>query len=140
MTAGIIGCSTLVLAQSPDQQERCAQQAHRAFQQIQTEFKKEQQPLGVAREFADYQNHYNTKLGKCFILVDISERYGSFWTTMTVYLADANERRRYATYQWNGQGGKTVSERCDLTPSLREKRACKTKQEFDAFVTPYMEE
>jgi len=98
----------------------------------------------MTRMSADYQSHYNTKLGKCLMLVETTDMlFGSQFTT-TAYVMDANERRQYATYGWTSRQGKKYWEvpptTCELTPSLRDKRFCSSREEFDAFAASYMEE
>jgi hypothetical protein len=57
---------------------------------------------------------------------------------------DANERRQYATYLWISRQDKKYWEvpptTCELTPSLREKKFCTSREEFDAFIASYMED
>ncbi len=128
-------------AQSLDQQERCAQQAKRAYADLETPNGAEAQK--TVRLSGDYQSHYNLKLGKCLMLVERRDMLGSQSIT-TAYVIDANERRQYATYVWMSREGKKYWEvppmACELAPSLREKRFCKTREEFDEFAAPYMEE
>jgi len=62
----------------------------------------------------------------------------------SVYLSDAYERRIYAEYLWFSHETKQYWEvppsTCELIPSLREKKHCNSREEFDAFVAGYMEE
>lgn len=135
----------VVNAQSLDQQERCAQQAKRAYAELDAQNRSEMQKMGIGmnRLSSDYQSHYNVKLGKCLMLVETVDMLGSQSTT-TAYVMDANERRQYATFMWISREGKKYWEippsMCELTPNLREKRFCKTREEFDEFVAPYMEQ
>jgi hypothetical protein len=134
----LVGQSPIALAQSLDQQERCAQQARRAFQEIQTEARASNQKMDLSPVSDDYQSH-----GKCLMLVETTTMLGS-QENVSSYLMDANERREYAFYVWISRQGKKYWEvpptSCDLTPSLREKKTCKDRDEFDAFVAGYMEE
>jgi hypothetical protein len=97
----------------------------------------EQKQIGMGQRIsADYQSHYFTKTGKCLVLVETSDMLaGAISTT---------EGRPYATYVWMSQKDKKYWEvpptACELSPSLREKKQCKTREEFDAFVAGYMEE
>jgi hypothetical protein len=140
-----IAFGSIARAQSLDQQERCAQQAKRAYAELDAQYGAETQEMGIKTVHisGDYQSHYNVKLGKCLMLVERRDMLGSQSTT-TAYVMDANERRQYATYVWMSREGKKYWEvppmTCELTPSLREKRFCKTREEFDEFVAPYMEE
>jgi hypothetical protein len=137
-----IAFGSIARAQSLDQQERCAQQARRAYAELETQNGAETQK--TVRLSGDYQSHYNVKLGKCLMLVERRDMLNDSQFTTTAYVIDANERRQYATYVWMSREGKKYWEvppmACELTPSLREKRFCKTREEFDEFVAPYMEE
>jgi hypothetical protein len=136
---------SIARAQSLDQQERCAQQAKRAYAELDAQNGAETQKMGLktVNTSGDYQSHYNVKLGKCLMLVERSDMLGAQSIT-TAYVRDANERRQYATYVWISREGKKYWETppmaCELTPSLPEKRFCKTREEFDEFAAPYMEE
>lgn len=131
-------------AQTLDQQERCAVQAKRSFQDIQAKDLAELKQMGGSeRVSANYQSHYYTKTGKCLMLVDTTDMLGGTQSN-TVYLIDANEGRQYATYVWMSRKDKKYWEvpptACELAPSLRDKKSCKTREEFDAFVAGYLEE
>jgi hypothetical protein len=130
--------------QTLDQQERCAVQAKRSFQEIQATDSAEQKKLGGERLSGDYQSHYNTKSGKCLMLVETTDMLAGGTSSTTAYLIDANERRQYATYLWMSRKDKKYWEvpptACELVPSLREKTFCKSREEFDAFVAQYLEE
>ena len=136
-------CITSAHAQSLDQQERCAQQARRAFQEIQAEAASTNQKLGFTPISSDYQSHYNTKSGKCLMLVETNTMFAGESNT-SAYLSDANERRYYASYLWMSRKGKKYWEvppiSCELTASSREKKLCSSREEFDAFTANYMEE
>ena len=140
-----IAFGSIARAQSLDQQERCAQQAKRAYAELDAQNGAETQKMGLKTVHisGDYQSHYNVKLGKCLMLVERSDMLGAQSIT-TAYVMDANERRQYATYVWMSREGKKYWEvppmACELILSLREKRFCKTREEFDEFAAPYMEE
>ncbi|MFL6796280.1 MAG: hypothetical protein ACJ8F3_02590 [Xanthobacteraceae bacterium] len=137
-----IACSTFVYAQSLDQQERCAQQASRAFQQIDTEAKATNKRMGFSPVSNDYQSHYNTKIGKCLILVETATMLGDQLNT-SANLMDAIERRYYASYLWisrkDNKNGQVLPSICELIPSVRAKKLCTSREEFDEFVAGYME-
>jgi hypothetical protein len=130
-------------SQTLDQQERCAQQARRAFQEIQAEAKITSKQWGSQEISSDHQSHYNTKSGKCLMLVETTTSHTGGETSMSAYLMDANERRQYASYLWISRKGKKYWEvpptSCELTPSLKEKKLCRSREEFDEFVAGYME-
>ena len=140
-----IAFGSIARAQSLDQQEQCAQQAKRLYTEINVETRAEMQKMATKTTIvsAGYQSHYNVKSGKCLMLIERNDMLGSQFTT-TVHLMDANERRHYGIYVWMSREEKKYWDvppmSCQLTPSLREKRFCKTREEFDEFVTPYMEE
>ncbi len=141
----VIAFGSIARAQSLDQQERCAQQAKRAYAELDAENNAEIQKKNLKTVIisGNYQSHYNMKLGKCLMLVERSDMLDAQSIT-TAYVMDANEHRMYAVYVWMSREGKKYWEvppmACDLTPSLREKRFCKTREEFDEFAAPYMEE
>lgn len=133
-------CTTFARSQSLDLQEQCASQARKTFGELKSEYQAVQSPLllepGVVD--GDYQSHYNTKLKRCLILITLS---GSYSTDIIVFysqwfLVDANERRYYAYYYES----KSSAVRCELTPSFVQNLPCKTREDFDAFVAPYMED
>lgn len=118
-----------------DVQERCAAQAARAFE--------------IAghkdNEWAGYTNHYSTRLGKCFIEIqstDAKTSPGTIWTFKT--LSDAYEGKTYALYSWHTVEGKKYWEvppfECSLFPDGNDSniQVCKTKAEFESFVSMYM--
>jgi hypothetical protein len=103
------------------------------------------------RAFGTYQSHYNTKLNRCLMLTtDLHALQDD--NVEVVTLVDANERRKYATYQemqsheavakdlqtGTKTSGKVLS--CKLAPSIRHETTCKNREEFEAFVAKYMEE
>ena len=132
-----------VIAQTLDQQERCARQARRAFQEIDAKDRAELKAFGNTRILGDHQSHYNTKLGKCLILVETTNSVLSQSST-SAYLMDANERRQYAIYVWISHPTKKYWEvpprACELTPRLSEKKSCASREEFDTFVASYLED
>ena len=116
----ILGITSSAVAQPLNLQAMCATQAKKAFEEWQGDNKS---------GMDNYTNHYNTKLGKCLVLIEHGVMSGSTPTKIKV-LMDAFERRIYADYS---------STWCELTPSLRQTKAC-SEAEFDAFVAAYMEE
>jgi hypothetical protein len=127
----IAASATMAQGQSLQEQATCAQQAKAAFQDY-----KEGAPPG----FSDYQSHYNKELNKCFILINQrSELNGQ--PVMATELYDAVERRWLASYTQLTKEGKEYLLNCELKPTSQEKETiCKSKQEFDAFVSKYMEQ
>jgi hypothetical protein len=140
---GIILFNTSAQAQSLDLQATCAAQAKKAFYETEAEWKSDPYSKGFTTLSNDYQSHYNTKLKKCLMLVETTRLFAN-QQNITVYLTDAYERRIYANYQWISSPTKKYWEVppsiCELIPSLKDKRHCNSREEFDAFVADYMEE
>jgi hypothetical protein len=60
---------------------------------------------------------------------------------MVIELYDAVERRWLASYTQLTKEGKEYLLNCELKPTLQEKETiCASKQEFDEFVSKYMEQ
>lgn len=147
---GVLACATLAHAQSLDMQARCASLARKTFEDFENEAKANQTALlGESHGSADYQTHYNTKLKKCMMLITRSQVFSAVGTAWTFwFLEDAVERRFFATYSearlLDPELAKRTGQRnlpiCELTPSVRQKTLCKTREEFDAFVAEFMEE
>ena len=73
-----------------------------------------------------YKNHYNNKMNKCFILINCNEGMGQ-----TQNLWDVNENNKF--------GGLSVFKEGSVLCSMLGKE-CKSKEEWDLLVKPYMEE
>lgn len=111
-----------------EMQGKCAQQAGEVFLQ-----------LGYKNGgFDSYQSHYNTKLNKCFMLIDSIQG-----TTVNKSLLDAYEQRSYAMYMWMADKVKKYWEvppvTCEFTPPSEDKRRCNSEGEYNTFVSRYME-
>ena len=127
----IAASATMAQGQSPQEQSTCAEQAKAAFQ----EYKK-----GAPPGFSDYQSHYNKTLTKCFILVNQKSELNKH-PAMATELYDAIDRRVLASYIQLTKEGKQYQLNCELKPTSQEKETiCKSKQEFDVFVSKYMEQ
>jgi len=141
----ILATITVVSAhsQSLDFQATCAAQSRKAFQEYEYEFTNGPGGKHFRTISSNYQSHYNTKLKKCMALIE-STRMLANQSSTSLILTDAFERRDYAYYLWVSREGKKYWEvppsQCELIPSLREKKNCTTREEFDAFVAGYMEE
>jgi hypothetical protein len=132
IAAIVIMFATSALAQSLQEQEMCAKQARAAFNEEKRE------------GLSDYQNHFNTKLKKCLMLIETTAADGGR-PHVSAMLIDANERRVYAAYYWYNAHGKKYWEvpptSCELDIHLSgQKTICSSREEFDAFVARYMEE
>lgn len=121
-------------SQTLDDQERCAAQAKRAFEKYQVAVQKHKKAASI-----EYESHYNTKIGKCFMLGQNQGPNGA----RSAWLLDAYEGRRYAFYFWVPIEVEKYSEIppavCELRPSRLERKTCADRNEFDDFVADYME-
>ena len=100
-------------------------------------------PLSGNMLSSDYSGRYNTKLGKCLMLIEATRSFGKEISNSKL-LTDAFERRVYAYYLWTSKEGKKYwgvgPEDCELALSLRQTKHCASEEEFKAFVADYMEE
>ncbi len=73
--------------------------------------------------FMDYENHYNKKLNKCFIVMyhELSNR-----------LVDINENKIYGEFWMNGKG--------EVTRCYVKEKVCRTPSQWESFIRSYMEE
>jgi len=77
------------------------------------------------RDKFTHQNHYNTRLGKCFILINYSKK-------PLKVLKEISENKIYGSFR-SKQDGTTIL--CNVL-----EKACKSEEEWNALVKPYMEE
>jgi hypothetical protein len=91
---GILSSFKFAHAQSLTEQARCAAQAREAAHDdnYKWDLQNRQMNLGFRTISFDYQSHYDTKLGHCFVLEMREVSLGSLIQT-SKYLDDAFERR-----------------------------------------------
>jgi hypothetical protein len=144
---GFVACGTMARSESLGVQERCAFEARRAFVELEDENRAKYNPSTlVNKPVSDYQSHYNTKLDRCLMLINrrsvlpLSENLSD--QQRQSLLVDANERRYYATYVETQLAAETKPkiETCELTPGMRRKMPCTTREEFDAFAATDLEQ
>jgi len=130
-----INFSLIASAQS-SAQEKCAAEAKKTFEDVGREYTAEWNRLQLKVEVvsSDYENHFNAKTNRCLLLIDkttslLQEK------TNTSFLIDVGDRRIYASYIETG--GEVSS--CTLMRSARQAKDCKSRDEFEAFVSEYME-
>jgi hypothetical protein len=86
----------------------------------------------IAGLTSNYTNHYNAKLGQCFLIVS-SAIYGKKGTTESKTLIDVLENRDLAAFdKWSG---KDTPMRCEVAGV-----SCTSASEWDALTKPYLEE
>ena len=75
----------------------------------------------------------------CFVSIEAGA--GS---PISKWLLDAYEQRLYAAYRWTASPTKKYWEvppqTCEIIPSFKDKRNCTSVEEYEAFVTPYLEQ
>lgn len=116
-------------------QEKCARQAREEFKHEGLE----------GKQTAEFANHYNPKLGKCFVEVEYTDfKSGGIFVSKTV--VDAFEGRVYATYIWNNNTKKKYWEvaplKCSVTLLSGEEKLCNSEdgpEGFNGLVKQYME-
>jgi len=143
----LVASGSFACAYTIDVQERCASQARAAFQELENENKEKYNPSTLVRNIAsNYQNHYNSELDRCLLLIkrvfilplatNLSDQQRQ------MILVDANERRPYATFVETQLATETRAriDKCELEPHIHQKAACLTRNDFDAFVATYLEQ
>jgi hypothetical protein len=125
----------LTKTRSLDLQEQCAKQSREVFKSG----KWDKDPL------ADYTNHYNAKLNKCFIEIqstDAKTAPPAIFTNKTV--SDAFEGKGYGEYMWKSDRVKKYGEvpplQCKVTLLSGEEKFCHSSDEFDQLIKQYMEQ
>jgi hypothetical protein len=126
--ATLLTFGTTANAQTLKEQEMCASQAKQYFLENKAE----------RVVWADYESHYNKKLGKCFVLVKqmIPPIVDGGGFGVQADLSDAYERHMYGFF--HSMSSKVTL--CELTPIIGERRICESRKEFDALIAPYMQE
>lgn len=117
---------------SLENQGKCAAQAKNAFQEM--GFK--------PSDIAGYENHYDARLGKCFILVESTDTISPKTIMTHRTLFDAFEGRSYGEYAWRSEENKKYWEVapfvCRVDSPTGEPQKCKTDDEFKELVKIYM--
>jgi hypothetical protein len=113
-------------------QAKCAGQAKVVFNEF----------SGGTKDFASYENHYNRKLGKCFVFLR-SQSAKQLSATSYGYLADAFENKDVGdfyiyTADYTKANAKPMS--CQVTSLSGQRQQCETEAQFKALIRPYMEE
>lgn len=94
------------------------------------------------RDFASYQNHYNSRLNKCIVYLEnrvVSAKSNT--ENRTVF--DAFENKDYGSYIWQSVENKNFNEVppfvCFVQSASGEKKECHSQDEFDQLIKAYME-
>ena len=113
-------------------QEKCGNKADKWFK---TEFGNGIKSDKDGQSWYTYQNHYNKKLNKCFVVLHLTyfpkgdDKIG----TNMKDLMDINENKGYGHYYGSIGGGKSIF--CGV-----EGKNCNSEGEWDSLVKPYMEQ
>jgi len=128
-----VSATVKVAAVPLEYQEKCAEQARRAFHDLGY---KSQGPAG-------YENHYNAKLNKCFVLVENTDStYApTIWTHKSLF--DAYEGKAYGEYSWHTVKDKKYWEvppfMCKVTLPDGGDQFCKSDGEYAELIKVYLE-
>jgi hypothetical protein len=119
---------TCVHAQSAketyDLQERCGKRAAEIYQK---DFGQNVTSDTSSTVIANYENHYNLRLNKCFMLEDsMTYTKDAKEGIKILTLADINENKIYGSF--------------DPMECTVQERSCHSEQEWRALIKPYMEE
>jgi hypothetical protein len=145
LAAVLLASALPARSQTLDDQERCAAQARKAFQEWESDNKKGPVANLFQTLSSDYESHYNTKIKKCLMLIESTSTMasGNGNITTSAMLVDAYERHLYASYIWITSPPKKYWEvpptECELIPASQKKKICTSRDEFDAFVAGYLE-
>jgi hypothetical protein len=145
-------CSTAASAQSTslDIQARCATLASSTLRDLEREFQEEIKSslVDTTDSLMGHESHYDSLRKKCFVLFTRTVTFNVVGDTEHAHfsvqtgLIEAPERRYLASYITDQVIGLQRTEprqqTCELTPTRREKTLCKTRDEFDAFISSYM--
>ncbi len=140
--AGLVWFTTHVSAQPNKElyelQERCGKRAEEFF-------RREYGPAsGKDGQMFNYENHYSSRLNKCFfLLIFVSFEKGKLDSTTSMLLSDLNDKKEYGEFH----AGPTVT-RPDGTPLGVEStplacvvrgKICRSESEWRQLVKPFME-
>jgi hypothetical protein len=86
-----------------------------------------------------FQNHYNSKLNKCFINIKSAKIGEDGHLTFHRQLYDVYSRKKYGEYSWKSEEGKNFWE---IKPStcFALDESCHAIEDYEIFVKAYMEE
>jgi len=101
--------------------------------------------LATPRHMASLTNHYNSKLGKCFMEIEDTDFTAiAHGTAINKIVSDAFEGKVYGEYVWFSDKKKKYWEvtpfLCKITPLSGEPSYCKSTEEFDTSVRQFMEQ
>jgi hypothetical protein len=94
---------------------------------------------------ANFENHYNAKVNKCFVQVsNMGSTRKPYVPTVNRIVFDAFEGKGYASYMWMNNQGKKYWEvppyECTVTSLTGEEKHCASVEEFDELIKQFMEQ
>ncbi|MCK9615102.1 MAG: hypothetical protein M0R48_06330 [Candidatus Omnitrophica bacterium] len=86
-----------------------------------------------------FQNHYNSKLNKCFINIKSAKMEEGGRLSFHKLLYDVYNRKKYGEYSWKPEDGKNYWE---VKPSIcfTLDKSCRAVEDYESFAKEYMEE
>ena len=112
-----------------ERQRACSSQADKLLRQL---------GFDMATAMVVSQNHFNSKIDKCFLSVS-NTVIGEGRARKFRFLIDAYEQRGYADFGIDIVVGEKRAPSCLLTPPGEHSRNCASEDEYQAFVARYME-
>jgi hypothetical protein len=87
-----------------------------------------------------YTSHFNLKLNKCFMLVDVKTSFikKKSQSFKSIFLEEVPAGKEYGAYV--EKGAKYLGKSRQSSICMVENRKCNSKSEFESLVKPYMEE
>lgn len=131
----IFGIASAVYAASVREEYELQEKCGKRCEEI---FKKENQFVKTTSDgqmLSGYQNHYNKKLNKCFILIETTN-YPNDKKTDILYMKwifDVNENKEYGSVN-------KFRKNPSVSGCYVLERTCTSVREWDLLVKPYMEE
>jgi hypothetical protein len=110
-------------------QRECASDAKAFFDYFETDMR--------MKSNDEYSNHFNARLGKCFVLITHGITGVNDIYSKTLF--DAVERKEYGHYWWQSKPGKKYWEVPPLQCTKQEAQ-CQSQEEFDTWLKSFMEE
>jgi hypothetical protein len=102
-------------------QERCGKRAEQIYEK---DF-----PVGERKGLEGFENHYNVRLNRCFMLEEnsmITKDAGKSYTMKLLTLVDVNDNKVYGTFS---------PLNCEV-----QNTTCKSEQEFRSLIRQFMED
>lgn len=132
----IIDSKQSLTSASLDYQQKCAIQAS-AFFREQSGYK--------SSDDATYENHYSSKLNKCFVKIDGMDGKSARPNLVhSVAVMDAFEGKTYGEFIWESDQNKKYWDvpplECSVVLINGEDRHCKSQDEFKELIRGYMED